>query len=126
MSEKKCVLVYGRCLNLSGVAACLKLEAGLDVHLADPHQCNARKVLDAFNPKAIIYDLTDPPTDLDLALLRDRPGTQLIGVDPSSNDVLVLTGKRNRAVTMGELAQLVSGSGRGTNATVNDGGGAID
>ena len=125
MSEKKCVLVYGRCLNLSGVAACLKLEAGLDVHLADPHQCNARKVLDAFNPKAIIYDLTDPPTDLDLALLRDRPGTQLIGVDPSSDDVLVLTGKRNRAVTMGELAQLVSVYGRSANEPAN-GGGEID
>jgi len=109
MSEKKCVLVYGKCLNLSGVAACLKLEAGLDVHLADTHQCSAREVLDAFNPKTIIYDLTDPPTDLDLALLADRPDTQLIGVDPSSDDVLVLTGKRSRVVTVNELANLVSG-----------------
>jgi len=69
-------------------------------------------VLDAFNPETIIYDLTDPPEDIDLALLGDRPGTQLIGVDPSSDDVLVLTGKRSRAVTMGELAALVAGHGR--------------
>ena len=109
MSEKKCVLLYGKCLNLSGVAACLKLEAGLDVHLADTHQCSAREVLDAFNPKTIIYDLTDPPTDLDLALLADRPDTQLIGVDPSSDDVLVLTGKHSRVVTVNELASLVAG-----------------
>ena len=111
MAVQKCVLVYGRCLNLAGVAACLKLDAGLDVHLADPHQCSARAVLEAFNPQTIIYDLTDPPTDLDLALLGDRPGTQLIGVDPSSDDVLVLTGKRSRAVTMGELAALVAAYG---------------
>jgi hypothetical protein len=68
-------------------------------------------VLDAFNPETIIYDLTDPPPDIDLALLGDRPGTQLIGVDPSSDEVLVLTGKRSRAVTMGELTALVAGHG---------------
>ena len=111
MAVKKSILVYGRCLNLAGVAACLKLDASLDVHLADPQQCSARAVLDAFNPETIIYDLTDPPADLDLALLGDRPGTQLIGVDPSSDDVLVLTGKRSRAVTMGELAALVAAYG---------------
>jgi hypothetical protein len=38
MAVQNCVLVYGRCLNLAGVAACLKLDAVLDVHLADPHQ----------------------------------------------------------------------------------------
>ena len=109
MAVQKCVLVYGKCLNLAGVAACLKLDAGLNVHLADPQQCSARAVLEAFNPQTIIYDLTDPPADIDLALLGDRPGTQLIGVDPSSDDVLVLTGKRSRVVTANELAALVAG-----------------
>jgi hypothetical protein len=126
MAVNKCVLVYGRCLNLAGVAACLKLDAHLNVHLADPHQCGARAVLEAFNPETIIYDLTDPPPDLDLALLGHRPGTQLIGVDPSSDDVLVLTGKRSRAVTMGELAALVAGYGRGENGAVNGGGGTFE
>ena len=111
MAVGKCVLVYGRCLNLAGVAACLKLDAGLDVRLADPQQCSAREVLDAYDPETIIYDLTDPPADIDLALLGDRPGTQLIGVDPSSDDVLVLTGKRSRVVTANELAALVAGHG---------------
>jgi len=126
MMVQKCVLVYGSSLNLAGMAACLKLDVGLDVHLADPHQCSARAVLDAFNPETIIYDLTDPPDDLDLAVLGDRPGTQLIGVDPSSDDVLVLTGKRSRVVTMGELAHLVAGYGQNTFEPVNDGGGALD
>ena len=131
MAVGKCVLVYGRCLNLAGVAACLKLDAGLDVHLADPHAHNAREVLDAYDPETIIYDLTDPPTDLDLALLGDRPGTQLIGVDPSSDDVLVLTGKRSRVVTAGELAALVAGHGGKTSVmqafeAEEEGGGALE
>jgi len=114
MAVHQCVLVFGRCLNLAGVAACLKLDGGLDVHLADPHERSAREILDSYDPETIIYDLTDPPDDLDLALLSDRPGTQLIGVDPSSDDVLVLTGKRSRVVTANELAAVVAGNGRTT------------
>lgn len=109
MAVQKCVLVYGRSLNLAGIAACLKLDANLDVRWVDPHQHHARDVLLEVNPDTIIYDLTDPPTDLDLVLLGDRPGTLLIGADPSSDEVLVLTGKRQRAVTANELAQLVAG-----------------
>ena len=130
MAVGKCVLVYGKCLNLAGVAACLKQEADLDVHLADPDCCSAKAVLDACDPETIIYDLSDPPTDLDLALLGDRPGTQLIGVDPSSDEVLVLTGKLRRAVTMGELAVLVAGKGGGAPVSKRtkeaDQGGVID
>jgi len=109
MVVQKCVLVYGRSLNLAGIAASLKLNGDLDVRWVDPHQCTAREVLVAFNPDTIIYDCTDPPTDLDLSLLGDRTGTLLIGVDPSSDEVRVLTGKRKRAVTVGELTELVAG-----------------
>lgn len=108
MAVQKCVLVYGRSLNLAGIAASLKLDADLDVRWVDPHQRNARDVLAELVPETIIYDLTDPPTDLDLALLGDRPGTLLIGVDPSSNVVLVVTGQRSRVVTAGELVALVA------------------
>jgi hypothetical protein len=48
---------------------------------------------------------------VDLDLLKSRPHTLLIGVDPSSDDVLVLTGKRSRVVTANELAALVAGHG---------------
>ncbi len=126
MAAKKCVLVYGRSLNLAGLAACLKLDASLDVRLLNPHQPDARERLDVINPETIIYDLTDPPTDLDLTLLGERPGTQLIGVDPSSDDVLVLTGKRRRAVTMRELAGLVAANGRYSTEPDNEAGGVIE
>jgi hypothetical protein len=112
MTVQKCVLVYGRSLNLAGITASLKLDANLDVRWVDPHQCTAREVLAEYIPETIIYDLTDPPTDLDLVLLGDRPGTLLIGVDPSSNEVLMVTGQRSRVVTAGALAALVTEHGR--------------
>lgn len=108
MNSRKRVLVYGKTLNLAGVTASLKLDGCLDVMFVNPQGPNARQCLEEFNPETIIFDLTDTPADLDIKLLRKRPGLLLIGVDPSSNEVLALTGKRNRVVTASELAQLVS------------------
>ena len=109
MAARKKVLMYGGCLNLAGLKACLKLDTGLDVLTLHPGDPSARQCLAEFDPETIIFDLTDPSTDVDLDLLKSRPNTLLIGVDPSSDDVLVLTGKRSRVVTANELAALVAG-----------------
>jgi hypothetical protein len=109
MPVRKRVLVYGGCLNLAGLTACLKLDKALEVLTLHPDDPQARHCLDEFDPETIIFDLTDPSTDVDLDLLKSRPHTLLIGVDPSSDDVLVLTGTRSRVVTMGELTALVAG-----------------
>ena len=109
MASLKRVLVYGGCLNLAGLTTCLKQDSGLEVLIVHPGDPNARQCLDAFNPETIIFDMTDPSTNVDLDLLKSRPHTLLIGVDPSSDHVLVLTGKRSRVVTANELAALVAG-----------------
>jgi hypothetical protein len=109
----------------------LKQDSGLEVLIVHPGDPNARQCLDAFNPETIIFDMTDPSTNVDLDLLKSRPHTLLIGVDPSSDDVLVLTGKRSRVVTANELAALVAGHG-GTAAVMQafdaaeEGGGALE
>jgi len=108
MPVRKKVLVYGGCLNLAGLTACLKQDSGLEVLIVHPGDQNATQCLETFNPETIIFDMTDPSTNVDLVLLKSRPHTLLIGVDPSSDHVLVLTGKRSRVVTANELAQLVS------------------
>jgi hypothetical protein len=107
MALQKCILVFGRSLNLAGIAASLKLQADLDVRYVDHHQHTARDVLAMFAPKAIIYDLTDPPADLDLALIGERPGTLLIGMDPSSDDVLVLSNQPAAVFSLSDLIELM-------------------
>lgn len=119
MAARKRVLVYGGSLNLAGLTACLKLDTGLEVLTLHPSDPQARQSLEEFNPETIIFDLTDPSTDVDLDLLKSRPNTLLIGVDPSSDHVLVLTGKRSRVVTANELAALVAGGS--AHAHVQDG-----
>ena len=105
MSENKKVLIYGRSLNLEGIGVSLKLEGNLDVIVVEAGEQNC---LHEINPEVVLFDLANPPKELNLALLRKQPGLLLIGVDPSSDEVLVLTGQRNRIVSACELAQLVS------------------
>ncbi len=102
------VVVYGNTLSMAGIAASLKVETTLDVFCVDPKHPSARKCLNELDSKTIIFDRTEPHPELDLALLREQPGLLLVGVDPSSDDLLVLTGQRNRIVTASELAHLVS------------------
>jgi hypothetical protein len=108
MSIRNCVLIFGKSLNLAGLGACLKQDESLDVQFLDPKDPNVEKCVSELNPEAIIFDLSDLLDNLELALLRNRPGLVLIGVDPSSDDVLILSGKRSRVVTSVDLAQVIS------------------
>jgi|LSQX01.3.fsa_nt_gb hypothetical protein len=105
MSLNKKVLIYGRSLNLEGIGVSLKLEGNLDVVVVEADEQNC---LQDNNPEVILFDLADPPKELNLALLRKQPGLLLIGVDPCRDEVLVLTGQRNKIVSACELAELVS------------------
>lgn len=105
MSVKKKVLIYGRSQNLEGIGVSLKLEGNLDVIVIEPGE---QKSLEELNPEVVLFDLAEPPEELNLALLRKQPGVLLIGVEPSSDEVWVLTGKRNKIVSVSELTKLVS------------------
>ncbi len=107
MDTRKRVLVYGRSLNLAGITACLKLDNSLLVMVVNPQNPESKQVLDDFCPDTIIYDLLDKPSDLDVNLLKEIPGLLLIGVDPSSNEVLVLSGQRNSILSTDELVHLI-------------------
>ncbi len=89
-------------------ATCLGLDDSLDVVFIDPQDLNDRQSLAESGPEAIIFDLTNPPIDLDMDLLRPRPGLLLIGVDPSSDEVFVLKGQRSKVVTAYELTKLIA------------------
>ena len=105
MSVKKKVLIYGRSLNLEGIGVSLKLDGNLDVIVIEPGE---QKSLEDLNPEVVLFDLAEPPEELNLALLRKQPGVLLIGVEPSSDEVWVLTCKRNKIVSVSELTKLVS------------------
>jgi len=108
MSGVKKVFIFGNSLSLAGIGACLKLENNMEVNCVDPHDSCILEHLEEFAPQAIIFDLHNLPIDLDMDLLRRRPGLLMIGVDPSSDEVFVLKGQRRKVVTTGELTQLIT------------------
>ena len=108
MAFKTSVLIFGKSLYLAGIGVCLKNVEGLDVLKIDPQSPNAKQRLDALSPDALLFDLSNPPSDLDMALLRSNPDLLLIGVDPSNSEILVLKGQCSRVMTTNELNKLIS------------------
>jgi len=108
MPGKNCVLILGRSLYVTSLASCLALNKALQVIYIDPQSINLLQQIEAFVPHAILFDLTDPPSNLDISVLRKQPDLLLIGVDPSSDEVLVIRGQRNNVVTTDELNQLIT------------------
>jgi hypothetical protein len=108
MSFNKSVVIFGKTLNLAGISACLKHEEDLVVFEIDPQDPDARQQLEAMTPDVIFFDLSDPSSDLDMVLLRSKPGLLLIGVNPSKDEVIFLKGHSSRVFTTGDLSKLIS------------------
>ena len=115
MEKRTRVLVYGNTLNMAGIAASLRAEPELVIESIDPKTPCAQQDLKSFDPEAVIFDCSDSCTVLDLALLREQPGLLLIGVDPSSDDALVLSGQLSRVLSARDLAKLVTDFGKASN-----------
>src|SRR5512144_18749 len=103
MEKHRRVEVYGNSLNMAGIAASLKADTTLDVFCVNPDAPNARQSLDENDLAAIVFDLSDPLLRPDVTLLRDRPGLLLIGVDPSRDELLVLSSQPEQARSVADL-----------------------
>lgn len=111
MEKRTRVVVYGSSLHMAAIAASLRADAGLEVIHLEPHAHPAPPSLEEIKAVAIAFDLNDPPPGLDVTLLRERPGLLLIGVDPSSDELLVLRGYTAQALSVRDLANAINRSG---------------
>lgn len=107
MAERTQVVVYGTSLHMAGLAASLTGEAGLAVACIETDSPTARQRLIELNPAVVVFDLSDTKPGLDITLLRERPDLLLIGVDPSSDELLVLSGRPAQALTLSDLIDLI-------------------
>ena len=125
MEKRRRVAVYGKSLNMAVIIASLKADTTLEVLCVDLDSPNARQSLDENDLAAIAFDLSDPSLRLDVTLLRDRPGLLLIGVDPSKDEILVLSSRPQQALSMVDLVSVIhqkefpSSSFRGENHELN-------
>ena len=75
----------------------------LEVVCIDPRSPTAWQSINEVNPTVLTSDLSDPSTSVDLTLLREKPGVLLIGVDPESDEILVLSGRLKQALSVPDL-----------------------
>ena len=107
MQKRRWVAVCDNSLNMAGIVASLKADATLEVLCIDLDSPNARQSLDENEITAIVFDLSGPSLHLDVSLLRDRPGLLLIGVDFSSDEMLVLSSQPVQALSVADLINVI-------------------
>ena len=108
MEERRTVVLYGNSLLMAGVEASLRGRPGLDVVRIDTALPDARERLNAFRPDVVILDLMAPHHwEFAIPFLREHPGLSLIGLDPNSKTVTVLSNQQHTALTTNDLAQVI-------------------
>jgi hypothetical protein len=107
MDKCRRVAVYGNSLNMAGIVASLKADTTLEILWVNLDSPIAQQSQDENDLAAIVFDLSDPPLPLDFTLLRGRPGLLLIGVDPSKDEMLVLSSQPAQALSVADLVNVI-------------------
>jgi len=108
------VAVCGSSLYMASLAASLKANPDVEVARIPANTAALTQSLDEFAPAAVAFDLDEIPGDLAISLLRDRTDLTLIGVDPSSDKLLLLSGRQEQPVSAAELLQAITEGPRPT------------
>lgn len=109
MTPKIRVAVCGSSLHMAGLSASLQANPDVDVTRIPANPAALSQILDELATAAVAFDLDEMPGDFAISLLRDRPGLILIGVDPSCDRMLLLSGRQERPVSAAELLQAITG-----------------
>jgi hypothetical protein len=107
MEKRKRVVVYGNSLSMAGIVASLKADTTLEVLCINIDSPRDLQSVDENDIAAIVFDLDDPPLRLDITLLRDLPGMLLIGVDPSRDEMMVLSSRPTQALSVADLVNVI-------------------
>ncbi len=102
------VAVIGRSMHMAGLAASLRTNTALEVERVYPDSPIVRQAIDGFDPDVVILDLVEPHPELTMALLQKRPGVLLLGMDPSRDEMLVLSSEPVPAEDVQDLFDVVN------------------
>jgi hypothetical protein len=108
MTAKPCLVLYGNSVFLAGIKAELERERdlGLELLSVEAGCTDVTHLLRQCKPFAILFDLgLDQPSFM-IPMLREQPGLLLIGVDPSSDELLVLSNQPVQVLTLSDLIKL--------------------
>lgn len=104
-----CLIFYGNSVFLAGIKAELESRAVLELITIEIGRPDVTELIRTRRPRAVLFDLGTGPLDYVIQLLRGQPGLLLIGVDSSSNEMLVLSGHPQQALSISDLVEIIEG-----------------
>lgn len=110
MKEQQLVALYGNSLFLAGLETSLKNTPQFDVVRIDANLLNAERYLESLCPSVIIFDQGDAPLNTwpnMTQLFKEHPGVIAIGLDLTSNNVTILSGKSRSATRVEDLVEVI-------------------
>jgi hypothetical protein len=99
------VLLYGRSLLMSGVAASLEHCTGLRILRATTWS-EASRLMSEQRPDVFIFDLTNATESDIFALLVANPTLLIIGLDPECNRAVLVSGHEAQSLTVTQIAEM--------------------
>jgi hypothetical protein len=108
MVNTRTVVLYGRSLVVTGLAACLADRPHLTLHHLDATTPDLALQIRMLAPDVLVFDLAAAHPDYAIALLREHPRLLLIGVDVVHARTLVLSGQQTEALTIDDLEHVIA------------------
>jgi hypothetical protein len=102
-------VVCGSSVYMAALAASLQANADVEVQRIPADPIALRQSLAGPAPVLVAFDLGEMSGDLVISLLRDHQQLILVGVDPSSDRMLVLSGRQEQPVSAAELLLAITG-----------------
>ena len=109
MASTQSIVFYGDSMFLAGIRAELASHAEFELLVVRPGCPDAVGQISACHPVTVLFDLCSAQPDFAVGLLSRLPEVTLLGVDPSSNKVLVLSGRQEQPVSSAGLVQMIVG-----------------
>jgi hypothetical protein len=106
--ERRRVVLYGRSVILGSLNVSLQSYPNLEVVSLAPPLPSAQELC-ALAPDVILFDVETGRPEAAFSLLGTCPGLLLIGIDPSSNQALLWSGRHLRELSTHDLVRVMSG-----------------
>ncbi len=109
MSVKPCLVLYGNSVFLTGIQMELERDHEFELELltVEAGSPDVTFLIRERKPCALLFDLGMDQPSFVIPMLREQPGLLLIGVHPSSDEMLVLTSHPVQALAIRDLVRLI-------------------
>lgn len=110
MKERKLIALYGNSLLLAGLEISLKNTPEFDVIRIDTDLLNVERHLELLCPSVIIFDHGTAHLNIwpnMTQLFKENPGVIAIGLDLTSNNVTILSGKSHSITRAEDLVKAI-------------------